>query len=139
MMKNLLPFIFVVILTSCSNEVPYDRLVERNGLIYEVNSETPFTGKTIEYYFGTNLTQDVEDRIKSTGFYNKGLKDGLFETFHLNGQLMTKGTYSTGKKEGFHEKFLENGQLSEKSKFVDETIVSFQQFDKNRLSSLSKI
>ena len=131
MMKNLLPFIFIVILTSCSNEVPYDRVVERNGLIYEVNSEIPFTGKTIEYYFGTNLTDEVEDRIKSTGFYNKGVKDGLFETFHLNGQLMTKGTYSSGKKEGFHEEFLENGQLSEKSKFVDGTRVSFQQFDKN--------
>ena len=131
MMKNLLPFIFVLILTSCSNEVPHDRVVERNGLIFEVNSETPFTGKTIEYYSVTNLTNDVEDRIKSTVFYNKGLKDGLFETFHLNGQLMTKGTYSNGKKEGFHEKFLENGQLSERSKFIEGTKVSHQQFDKN--------
>ena len=125
MMKNLIPFIFIVILTSCSNEVPFDRVVERNGLIYEVNTEVPFTGKTIEYYFDTNSTKDVEDRIKSTGFYNKGLKDGLFETFHQNGQLMRRGTYSTGKKEGFHEEFFENGQLFKKSKFVDETIVSF--------------
>ena len=48
-MKILLPIICLLILISCSKEVPSERLVERNGFYYEVNSELPYTGST-EYY-----------------------------------------------------------------------------------------
>ena len=49
-MKKLLPIIFILILSSCSKEVPLEvpleQTVERNGITYEVNSEEPFTGTT---------------------------------------------------------------------------------------------
>ena len=40
------------LLFSCSGEkeVPYDRLVERDGVVFEVNSTTPFNGFGVEYH-----------------------------------------------------------------------------------------
>ena len=52
-MKKLLPIIFILIFSSCSKEVSSDKLVERQGVIYEVNSQTPFSGISVEYYLDT--------------------------------------------------------------------------------------
>ena len=49
-MKKLLPILFVLIITSCSKEIPSDQLVKRSDLYYEVNSKKPFTGKMVSYY-----------------------------------------------------------------------------------------
>ena len=49
-MKILLSIFCLLILVSCSNEVPVDQLVERNGVFYEVNSQTPFTGSVVKYH-----------------------------------------------------------------------------------------
>ena len=48
-MKVFLTLLGLLILSSCSKEVSSERLVERNGFYYEVNSELPYTGST-EYY-----------------------------------------------------------------------------------------
>ena len=58
-MKKLLPILFVLIITSCSKEVPSDRLVERDGIYYEVNSQTGFTGTSISYYENGQLKEKI--------------------------------------------------------------------------------
>ena len=40
----------LLILTGCTKEVSSDKLVERYGIKYEVNSQIPFTGNSVDYY-----------------------------------------------------------------------------------------
>ena len=47
-----------VFLVSCSNEVPFDKLVERQGITYEINSTTPFTGSSVSYYENGQLEHE---------------------------------------------------------------------------------
>ncbi len=62
------------ILVSCSNEVPGDKLVERQGIIYEVNTTKPFTGKAALYF--------SNDQPKSKINFKDGKRDGLSEHFY---------------------------------------------------------
>ena len=43
-----------------SVEVPYDKLVERQGIFYEVNSTIRFTGTSVEYYVDTIIKDDFK-------------------------------------------------------------------------------
>jgi antitoxin component YwqK of YwqJK toxin-antitoxin module len=101
-MKKLLPILFVLIITSCSKEVPADQLVERNGIKYEVNSQTPFTGASLTYYNNGQL----EDRKT----YKDGMFDGLQEWYFSNGQLEYRKTYKGGVQVGVYESYFFNGQ-----------------------------
>ena len=101
-MKKLLTILCLVLLVSCSNEVPPDQLVERQGITYEVNSTTPFTGSSVGYH--------DNDQLSVKGNYKNGEKDGLWEGYYENGQLKYRGNYKDGKKDGLWEYFDENGK-----------------------------
>ena len=50
-MKKIFLTTLIFSVVSCSvPEVPIDNLVERNGIVYQVNSDKPYSGKAIEYY-----------------------------------------------------------------------------------------
>ena len=70
-MKLLLTIFCLLILVSCSPtpEVPSDKLVERLGITYEVNSQTPFTGSKVSYYENGKLNERVN--------YKNGKIEGL--------------------------------------------------------------
>ena len=93
-MKQLLPILCVLIIASCSQEIKEitaDRTVQRNGLIYEVNSQTPFTGTRLMYFENGKL------RMRQN-FLN-GMEHGLLEHFHPeNGQLRSVDCFKVGKK-----------------------------------------
>ena len=59
-MKKLLTILCLVLLVSCSNEVPEDKLVYRQGITYEVNSTTPFTGQSVKYWRAIELLKYLE-------------------------------------------------------------------------------
>ena len=59
-MKKLLTILCLVLLVSCSNEVPDDQLVERQGITYEINSQTPFTGSSVTYHENGQLKKRVD-------------------------------------------------------------------------------
>ena len=102
-MKKLLTILCLVLLVSCSNDVPDDKLVERDGIIYEVNSTTPFTGSSVSYHENGQLNKREN--------YKNGQQDGPSEWFHENGQLGGKGNYKNGEQDGLWEYFDENGNL----------------------------
>ena len=102
-MRKLLPILFVLIITSCSKEVPLEQTVERNGITYEVNSEEPFTGTTVSYYENGQLEQ------RST--LKDGKEDGLQESYYENGQLESTRNFKDGKQDGPYEVYEDNGQL----------------------------
>ena len=113
-LNNFYVFVFLIILTSCSTEteeVFEGSLLERQGLLYKVNTDTPFTGLSVSYYLNTQYLskQYIED----------GKKHGLFEVFYHNGQLEHRGNYKDGKKHGLFEEFYGNGQVKIRENYKD--------------------
>ena len=100
-MKKLLPIIFILILSSCSKEVPDEQTVIRNGTVYLINSKKPFTGITVSYH--------ENGQLEYTGIYKDGKEEGLHETYHENGQLEYKTNFKDGIQDGLVERYDENG------------------------------
>ena len=127
-MKKLLTILCLVLLVSCSNEVPSHRLIESGGLIFEIDSNKPFTGVSTKYEDGrltettnykngivvskTITSYNYRGEIDGIKNYKNGNKDGLWETYHENGQLKDRINYKDGNLDGFGESFHENGQIS---------------------------
>ena len=78
-------------------EVPPDRLVQRRGITYEINSQTPFTGSSVSYYENGQL--EVREN------YKDGKVEGLYEGYYENGQLEERGNLKDGKEEGLFASF----------------------------------
>ena len=89
---------------SCEKEVSSDGLVERNGLTYEVNSETPFSGKSVEYF-------DGGDVIHESISYQDGLRHGSSIEWYENGQIKMEMKFKDGLESGETNLWYENGQL----------------------------
>ena len=136
-MKILLTIFCLLILVSCSNEVPSDRLVERNGIVYEVNSTTPFTGTSVYdgHLEGTNSSRhDYKEglldglivvfydsgQISISSHHRKGIEHGLYETYYKNGQLDIRKNYKDGIEVGPFERYHKNGQLSHKGNYQED-------------------
>ena len=126
-MRKLLTFTCLLVLASCSTEAPVvlkevTKLVERQGIKYEINSTTPFTG--IEITESSDSLYKTEYKNgKEVGlleYYNNGqlraknnFKNGTFEEYHENGQLVGRINFENGTYEEYHE----NGQLKKKVNF----------------------
>ncbi|SVD13294.1 uncharacterized protein METZ01_LOCUS366148 [marine metagenome] len=127
-MKKLLTILCLVLLVSCSNEPPpevfFYELDERQGIKYEVNSNTPFTGSSVDYYENGLRVENGKVQVNYTGLryrynYKDGKQDGLSEDFHENGQLDRRDNYKDGKQDGLSEDFRENGQLYSRKNYKD--------------------
>ena len=139
-MKHLLTIFCLVLLVSCSKEVPSDKLVFRNGFIYEINSTVPFTGSSVDYHDNGQLSSkgNYKDGKRDglvEGFHENGQLryrrnfkdgelDGLFEWFHKNGQLRFRGNYKNGKREGLWESFDEEGNLTKTKEYKNGELIN---------------
>ena len=111
-MKKLPVLLCVFLLSACApSEVPSDKLVERNGIKYEINSQIPFTGVSAGYY--------ENGQLKSKVTYKDGKEQGLFEAYRKNGQLWFKQNYKDGVDHGLSESYWEDGQLHLKQNHKD--------------------
>ncbi len=99
-MKKIFLTTLIFSVVSCSvPEVPWDSLVERNGIEYQVNSDKPYSGKAILYY--------VNGQAEYIATYKKG-KITRLEAYYENGQLESFETLKNEKKVKY-EAFWENG------------------------------
>ena len=103
---NLIPVVFIFylthLLTSCSDINSASSLVSRNGLKYEINSQTPFTGQYIAYY--NNGKKKTESNIAD------GKENGLVTWWYENGQKELEENYKFGKKTGLRTEWYQNGR-----------------------------
>ena len=103
-------FIFV----ACSPpNIPHEGLEEKEGLMYEIDSQVPYSGP-YEFYSGRN-----GQLLESIGSYKEGLKDELWKFYHDNGQLKELGNYKKGNRNGPFEFYHDNGQLDTSGNFKD--------------------
>ena len=117
-MKKLIALSFLLFLIGYGKEV--DTLLERNGIKYEINSTTPYTGKFKENYYNGKLK--VEES------YKKGKLEGVRKRYSATGKLWNEGNYKKGKQEGLFKWYFETGKLEQEENFKNgklEGIVEF--------------
>ena len=114
-MKKLLTILCLVLLVSCSNEDPEEELVERQGITYETNSTTPFTGSSVSYHDNGQLKEKIN--------YKDGKKHSLSEGYFENGQLNYKGNRKNGIRDGLYESYYETGLLKERENYKNGELI----------------
>ena len=97
----------------CPKTVDKSRTVEREGLTYEVNSQTPFTGYTVTKFRNGQMNFKIQ--------YKNGKENGSWVWYHSNGQVNRKGIKKDGKPEGLWLYYHKNGQLSGKGNWQNGT------------------
>jgi hypothetical protein len=85
------------------NQVSY--LQNRDGFVYEVNSDSKFTGRYVDFYGKeTECTGvscwGVKQQMREKIIYRDGVRNGGYTYWYLNGQKMREGSYKEGKKDG---------------------------------------
>ena len=140
-MNKIYIFFGLFLLASCTpSDIPHEKLEERQGVFYEVNSQIPYSGPIKTYYDNTftlfregncidgkkeGLWQNYykDGGLASEGNYIDGNKEGLWEFDYdkgINIQILrTKGNYIDGKKEGLWEWYHDTGQLKSKGNNKD--------------------
>ena len=91
-MKRTILFITsLVLIVGCSKQQPvnYETLIDRGGLLYEVNGQKPYTGKVFDLY-KSNGNKKVE------GYYRKGIKNGKWTYYTEIGNGKYKVKYTDG-------------------------------------------
>ena len=101
----LILIMFLLTLTSCGKERIEDmsKLELRDGKIYVIGENKPYTGTFTEKYENGNLGKKKN--------YKNGLRHGKQETYYRNGQLALLNTYKNGQLDGLHKSYYENSNL----------------------------
>ena len=128
-MKKLLTILCLVLLVSCSKEpppeVPSHRLINKGGMTFEIGSNDPFTGVSIEYHENGQLKEKINHKdgkeVSTTEFY-----------YHENGQLKERGYFKGGKEDGMWEGFEENGQIEFTSYYINGKKVKRKKYLKSK-------
>ncbi len=135
-MKKLLPIIFILILSSCSQgpEVKDDQINYRNDVPYLLNTQEPFTGVVVKEETGWYQQKYENGKTTEKKKYKKG---ELIETkmFDYRGQLKSLDSYKNGKLHGPKEWYSENGELYSSSIYENGGLKSEESWDDGVLSS----
>ena len=102
MKKFILILISLLFVTGISEGKEVSYLQNRNGIKYEVNSETPFTGRLVKKYENGQKKEETN--------YKDGKKDGVFTFWFENGQKKLEGKFKNGKDVGLWTGWHKNGQ-----------------------------
>jgi antitoxin component YwqK of YwqJK toxin-antitoxin module len=113
MLKRLVLILMIASVAGCASEktIGLEQTVERDGLVYEVNSSAPFTGKARVFYPNGQLWQEVQ--------IVDGKANGPVREWYENGQLGAEATLVDGKEDGLARGWSENGQLTYEKTYVD--------------------
>nr|ADI19296.1 uncharacterized protein conserved in bacteria [uncultured Marinimicrobia bacterium HF0500_01L02] len=112
-----------------------ETLIDRGGLLYEVNGQKPYTGDVFELY--EDGSRKMTGSLKggkynglNIGWYENGQKegevtfkdgklDGLVTWWYENGQKNIEGTYKNNKEDGLITNWYENGQKWKEETYKD--------------------
>jgi antitoxin component YwqK of YwqJK toxin-antitoxin module len=99
------------------------KLFERKGeLIYLQGSDVPYTGE---------IKDTLQDRVVDYHVV-KGIKDGEFKVFFLNGNPQMDGMIKNGLNEGEWKYYYNDGNIESEGKFKHDTVVGkWQWFYRN--------
>ena len=108
--------IFILIsIVSCTQEIRERETVERNGLLYKMGDDRPFTGIVIGR--GREDYRRVAYDFKKE--YKKGVLDGETVFLYPSGKLESKVPYKNGAVHGFMMRYWPNGHPKARIHFVN--------------------
>jgi uncharacterized protein len=99
------------LLVSCTKEVDYGSLVERNDIKYEVNSDKGYTGNSVGYH------ENGQKSIQCS--FVDGKRHNSYQEWFENGQIKKDCTYSNGVLVGSYHEYYESGQIKTGGEFVE--------------------
>ena len=146
-----------IIFCGCSKkeqvETPEVRVVARgkiqyrNGIYYEVNQTTPFTGLIQQYYpdgqkslksnvkegknHGVHISWHENGQKEVDATYKNGKEQGVFTMWHENGQKEFEVSYKDGKEQGAETWWYVNGQKERETNYKDGKKQGMTQWDEN--------
>ena len=119
MLKILLYSISLIIVNSYSDEIDFDQLKYKDGLLYQKQINEVFTGSVTGIEKGEVVNGLKEGEWKGfyengnllwSGFYNNGLNVSKWIEYHNNGKVFTIGHYDNGKKIGVWSFYDKHGE-----------------------------
>ena len=123
-MKRLLLIVLpLLLIVGCSKPINEETLIEKGGLLYEVNGQKPYTGDVFELY--------KDGSRKSIGTLKGGRVNGLWTIWYENGQKKGEGTFKDGKKDEVHTGWYENGQNKQEGTFKDGKLISEKEWNED--------
>jgi antitoxin component YwqK of YwqJK toxin-antitoxin module len=93
--------------SGCTREVPKEQTYLRNGVLYEVGKNKPFSG----YVVGKGREGYRAKRLRYRKKYKDGLRNGDTRFWYAHGQLESVEPYHNGKINGMVARYYENGQI----------------------------
>ena len=117
-----------------------DQTINRNGLIYLKDSDSPYTGKLFEFHANslkkeeTNYKKGKEDGPSTQWYedgdkkleinYKDGKQDGLMTTWRENGLKWVEVNWKNGKRHDLITEWHENGQKLMEANYKDDELTS---------------
>ncbi|MDP7666421.1 MAG: toxin-antitoxin system YwqK family antitoxin, partial [Candidatus Poseidoniia archaeon] len=102
MKQTLLIITALMLVVGCSKPIDVDKLVERGGLLYEVNSDKPYSGPVFSLYENGQMSEE--------GTLKNGKADGKATEWNKNGQKSLEATFKDGELDGRETHWYVNGQ-----------------------------
>jgi len=88
---GIITLLFALIISNCTKKVEKDALVERNGLMYEINSDEPFSGEVVDDYSATP--------------FENGKRNGVKKDWYKNGQPKVEASYKSDQLDGEYKEW----------------------------------
>jgi antitoxin component YwqK of YwqJK toxin-antitoxin module len=111
MKHTLLIITALMLVVGCSKPIDVDKLVERGGLLYEVNSDKPYSGPVFSLYENGQMSEE--------GTLKNGKADGKATEWNKNGQKSLEATFKDGELDGRETHWYVNGQKSYEGTYKD--------------------
>ncbi|MDO6445330.1 DUF1566 domain-containing protein [Colwellia sp. 1_MG-2023] len=123
----IITIISTLFISSCgeSKEISTSKLQDRNGVFFEVGSQTPFTGVAIQYFTNKQVHHKTQ--------YKDGKRDGYFERWYSNGMQEYALYYKGGEFNGNYKQWYKNGALAIEAEFVAGKIITEKVWSKEAL------
>ena len=121
---SILTVLIAIFAVGCGQKVVEEnKLVNRGGLRYEINSDDPFTGIVVEYWPNGQKEQEWE--------YRDGKLHGTTTNWYENGQKWSETEFRDGKAHGQMIVWYKNGKKQREGAFRNGKPISGKCWDKN--------
>lgn len=112
------------LLLACNSTPKPPTIVEKNGLHYEENSTTPYTG-TVEYFHPDEGHKSAEHT------YKEGKYHGTWKIWDGKDTLFIENNFQKGTLQGEQKVYLKSGAVSHKSVFKDGVLIEQKSWNEN--------
>lgn len=104
------------LLSACSTEIDISKTMQRNGRIYQIGSDEPFTG----YVVGKGRNEGYRRHgYTFKKAYQDGVLHGKSYFYFPNGKIESVEPYEGGILDGVVTRYYDNGQVRARIHFVD--------------------